>query len=114
MTLLNRSAIDAAQGHDATIDVDVPEWNGSVRLRRMTVDEIVALLLQGKHAENGNRSALLFHVVSCCAIDESGAQLWPTEADVRALPGKRSLDAIQRLFEAAMQLNQLTEDPEKN
>lgn len=114
MSVLSRAAIDAASNDVTTEDVEVPEWGGTVRVRRLTVDEIVGIMLRAANAENGNRSSLLFYVVSCAAVDESGEPLWPTEADVRALRGKRSLTVVQRLFEATMRLNNMTEDAEKN
>lgn len=118
--LLTRAQIDAAKDLP-TEDVEVPEWEGSVRLRVMTAGEQAAFF-RGLAKANGESDATFaVRLVAACAIDETGGLLWP-EGELTAL-GARNPVAIERLLEVAMRLNKMgrfekgklvPEDAEKN
>lgn len=103
MSILNRDAILAASDL-TTVDVDVPEWGGIVRLRVMTGaerDSFSSSLIgpDGQPDPEGYRVKL----IARCAIGEDGARLF-TDGEVALLQGK-SAAALDRLFDAAEKLN---------
>lgn len=111
MALLGRDSILGAQDLKH-VDVDVPEWGGTVRVRMMTGSERDAfeagtVIRQGKKVE-ANLVNIRARLVSLCAIDENGVRLF-SEADVEALAAKSGA-ALGRLFEACQKLNGLTEE----
>lgn len=102
--MLKREEILAA-ADVKSIDVEVPEWGGTVRVREMSgtqrdlyEQELVAR--QDKDKVMHNVRALL---VTYTAVDETGAALF-TPADVEEL-GKKSSTALDRVFQAACKLN---------
>lgn len=108
MKLLSAEQILEAQDLP-TVDIDVPEWGGTVRLQALTGVEREAFHLAARDQkllspDAPNVTALL---VSFSARDESGGRLF-TDAQVEAL-GKRSGVALTRLFEAAAKLSLLTD-----
>ena len=95
-----------------TVDVDVPEWGGTVRVRMMTgverdAFEAATITRHGKKIEQ-NLANIRARLVALCVVDEKGGRLF-SEADAEAL-GKKSAAALNRVFAAAQQLNALTEE----
>jgi hypothetical protein len=108
-----------------TITVDVPEWGGSVLLRSMTVghhDDLQIRLLRFSGAEaspeNGAATSLLYRhpellrevksrLLSYCLCDARGTLLLNDDAG-RAILEQRNPVVIDRLYEAASQLNRLS------
>jgi hypothetical protein len=84
-----------------TVDVEVPEWGGVVRLRSLTGEEISKII--DATSQRGADRAL--QIVALCAIDEKGATLFTSEqlADLQ----KKNLKVLLRLQTAAMRLNDL-------
>lgn len=80
----------------ATIEVDVPEWGGSVRLRKMTAADSIA------YGASPAGEALL-KLIELCAIDSEGNRLF-TGDDVERLK-TRAWDVCVRLHAAAAKLN---------
>ena len=112
MTLLSRDAILKSQDF-RTEDVSVPEWNGTVRIRTMTVaerDEFV------KRVNGGDAVSVGAWLVSLLAIDEKGNQLF-TEVDVDELR-KKNFRPVDTVGKAILRLNQVDEakidEAEKN
>ena len=111
MALLGRDQILAAQDLP-TVDVEVPEWGGTVRVRMMTGGERDAfeagtITRHGRKIEQ-NLVNIRARLVALCVVDEKGQRLF-SEADAAAL-GQKSAAALNRVFNAAQQLNALTEE----
>ena len=93
-----------------TQDIPVPEWNGgSVRISVMpgwARDEYESLIVaRGKKGLPPNIRA---KYLSYCLVDESNNLLF-TPQEVELL-GKKSSKALDRVFEAASNLNATTEE----
>ncbi len=106
MGALSRAAILAANDRPLT-PVDVPEWGGSVFVRVMSGaerDSYESGLVgaDGKSRDMRNLRARLVVRVAC---DEAGARLFADE-DADAL-GSKNADALDRIFTAAVRLNQI-------
>jgi hypothetical protein len=86
------------------VDVDVPEWGGVLRLRTITAKD-----RQKFHAGNQKGVMVDFQerFIVACAVDEKGDNLF-TEDDLKALSGKSS-NALNRVFEAAVELNGMSQ-----
>lgn len=88
-------------------DIDVPEWGGSVRVRTMTGGERDAFEAQIYDADsNGirlNRENFRAKLLSKVLVDGAGTRLF-SDKEILLLSGKSS-KAIQRLFDAAQELN---------
>lgn len=119
MTLLGREQILGAQDYKFE-DVACPEWGGEVRIRSMggkasDVFDMEVSRLRKSHGEDALISREL--VVSLCAIDDQGNLLFHNPMDVVEL-GKKSPEALQRCYDAALQLSGKTkkaqEEIEKN
>lgn len=98
-------------------EIEVPEWGGTVCVRMLTAkerDELEAFWL--KRRESGDYTNARAQIVALTVCDESGDRLF-AEADVDLLAGK-SAAAMQRVYDAAMELNGFTkkdvEDLAKN
>lgn len=109
--MLTKEAI--AQADDRpTVDLEVPEWGGAVRLKAMTGKERSAFL--SRHIKNpGKGQAFVIediqaHLAALSIVDESGARMF-SEAEVEVLAGKSGV-ALERVFKAASKLNALTEE----
>lgn len=90
-----------------TIEVEVPEWGGSVRIQTMTGEarqqfQEALNVPKGKLPKNMMEALLV-----ACLVDDTGGPLF-SAADVAELAKKSSL-AIQRVWESAAELNGLTD-----
>lgn len=116
-TILGRTAILAALDL-SSVDVDVPEWGGVIRVRMMTGterDQFNASL----GIENGGKPDLVNYrakVVATTAVDGDGNRLF--ELTDAPLISQRSTVALERVFAAAARLNAMlgdsVEDATKN
>ena len=97
-----------------TIDVEVPEWNGTVRVKVMSSLE----RQQFQAVVNKKKDETLFmeRLIIQCVVDAEGNRIFD-EIDLKQLGAKSSL-AMARVFEAAAELNGMTkasvEEIEKN
>lgn len=113
MSLLSRDAILAADDR-RTEDVEVPEWGGTVRVRALSGSErdayegsLVRVSGDGRKTLTlANARARLVYLSVC---DENRERLFTKEQDVNAL-GKKSAQALQRVWEVASRLSGLTEE----
>lgn len=108
MPLLTKAAILAAADFK-TIDCEVPEWGGTVRLRGMSGaerDAWEAEVMDAREAGKLNYTNFRARLVARCLIDEQGQRLF-TDSDIEAL-GRKSALALMRVFEAAQKLNGLS------
>lgn len=102
----------------APVEVDVPEWGGSVLVRGMTGKErdefeTAARLQQGRRGEMQPAGpAALVNVraklVARCVVDDDGNRLF-TAADVAAL-GDKNGAAVDRVFQVAARLSGMGEE----
>lgn len=112
MTLLTKDAILGADDRP-TVDVEVPEWGGTVRVRALSGAERDAyeVALAGVRPDGSRRINLVnvrARLIALTVVDEAGARMF-TDKDAEAL-GAKSATAMQRVFEAAQKLSGLTED----
>lgn len=112
MTLLSRDEILGASDR-ATVDVEVPEWAGTVRVRALSGAErdayesgIVQLSASG--AKSINLKNLRGRLISLSCVDDDGRRVFSDE-DAIAL-GDKSAAALERIFDVARKLSGLTED----
>lgn len=91
--------------------VEVPEWGGTVLVRALTAKERLDLTREMTGADGKiNRDATLdlqIRLPYLCMVDESGARLFESEADLIALQSK-SAAALERVFGVAQRLSALT------
>lgn len=120
MRILTRQDILSAQDIKSTT-VEVPEWGGAVIVRMMSGAErdqfeqsMIAIDASGKRTPN--LSNMRSKLVAMTAVDEDGHYLFGL--DELAQLSAKSGAAIERLFNAAQELNALTpasaEDAVKN
>jgi hypothetical protein len=103
---LSKAAILAANDKKM-VDMDVPEWNGSVKIRVMSGterDRFEAEFVGGNKSVDMVRAKL----VAKCLCDEEGNRLF-TEAEIPQL-GEKSAAVLDKLFTACMKLNRFTKD----
>ena len=108
--VLNKAAILAADDK-RMVDFEVPEWNGSVKLRVMTGterDRFEAEFVNGSKSVDMVRAKL----VAKCLCDEQGQRLF-TETEIPQL-GEKSAAVLDRLFGECMKLNRFTKDDVDN
>lgn len=108
---LSRDQILAVQDRKL-IEVEVPEWGGSVYLRTNSLREWEEAVQAGRINDekiDGVRFAAA--VLSASICDEKGTRIFSPD-DVSVLEGKSRV-VIQRLFEKAQQINGFGEKAEK-
>ena len=94
------------------VEVEVPEWGGTVKLQELNADAGIALQEEMKKiGDAGSQSGIRELALVLCAIDDEGAPLFKVE-DMDALK-KKSNRAINRLGEAAWDLVGLGEANEE-
>jgi hypothetical protein len=106
MSALSKAAILAAQDKKM-IDVEVPEWNGSVKIRVMTGterDRFESEFVSGNKSVDMVRAKL----VAKCLCDDEGNRLF-AEADIPQL-GEKSAAVLDKLFTICMKHNRFTKD----
>jgi hypothetical protein len=106
MASLTKAAILAAKDQKM-IEVDVPEWGGSVSVRVMTGterDRFEAEFVGGNKSVDMVRAKL----VAKCLCDDEGNRLF-TEQEIPAL-GEKSAAVLDKLFTVCMKHNRFTKD----
>ena len=86
------------------VEVEVPEWGGSVKLRVMRGVERDAFEVRMVSEDRVNVRARL---AALSIVDDAGARLFE-DGDIEAL-GQKNAKALNRVFERAMALNGFTE-----
>jgi len=103
------SAQDIFSADDiTTIDVFVPEWDGYVRLRKLSAAVALKMASEDVKLTPGEHDVLL---IMQSAINEDGSPLFPNKESFETLKEK-SLTAIRRLQRAVLDLNRVS-DPGK-
>lgn len=87
--------------------VEVPEWNGCVYVRRLTVNERLGFAEQMSNVPAGKipKGAMEEMVATVC-VDENGQQIFTPDDHDRLC--QKTSSAIERIFNAAAELNGLT------
>jgi hypothetical protein len=102
---LNRDSILTAPVKLKRVEVQVPEWGGSVYVRELLADERDILELEWERTKRKNFRA---RMVLACACDENGVDLFKME-DLLAVSKKEST-AVGRICEEAFRLNRFTKE----
>ena len=89
-----------------TVDVDVPEWGGTVRVRTMTGKDRQEFFRVSTD-KDGKPKNFMEALVAATIVNEKNEPLF-TSADIEVL-GKKSSIALQRVWEKAADLNGLTQ-----
>jgi len=108
MALLTKEQILTADDLKS-VDVEVPEWGGSVRVRALTGadrDSIQSLFINPdgtKKDISQVMNVMKLHAIGKSMVDESGARLF-TDDEIAAL-AKKSGAALDRVFAATEKLS---------
>lgn len=86
-----------------TIEVEVPEWGGFVRLRTLTAAEREAWEQGGKDDFESHQFYAKF--VALCMVDEAGKRIVPD--DQIEFFSRKASGPMKRVFDAAQELNGL-------
>lgn len=115
MAVLTRDQILAASGKRTYKYVEVPEWDGSVRIRSLTGKERDKFERDaaGDAGRGGKKKStvenLRAKLVALCAVDEDGRVLFASSYEVDQL-GELPVAGLQRVFNACMALNGISDD----
>jgi hypothetical protein len=111
MAILTRDQILKADDR-RTVEVEVPEWGGSVLIRSLTGaerDKFEASTMQNKGGKQvQNYANFRARLVSLCIVNEQGELLF-NSADIKLL-GDKSVAALQRVFNKCNELNGLSDE----
>lgn len=111
MALLSREQILNADDRK-TVEVEVPEWGGSVLVRSLSGaerDDFEASTVKMKGGkQQQNIANFRARLVSLCIVNEAGERMF-APVDVKAL-GNKSVAALQRVFNKCNELNGLSEE----
>lgn len=88
------------------VDVEVPEWNGTVRLMELTGDDADRFSTYAQK-NNGDVTGIRAFLVGLCLVREDGKRMFSDDAVERKL-GKKSGAVLGRLFQKAAELNGLS------
>lgn len=108
---LSREAIFAAKDLE-TVEVEVPEWDGTVIVRGLTGrerDEFEASMMEQRGKKMvPNVANVRAKLVVKCVVDETGKRLF-TDQDANEM-GEHSAAAVNRIYEAASKLSGLSDE----
>lgn len=112
MAFLTKEAILTADDLE-TKEVEVKEWGGSVLVKTMTGKERDdwenSVNGNGSKTKKENFANFRARFVAHCVVDEAGNRLFGSPSDVEAL-GRKSVKALTRVFNAAQELNAMTDE----
>ncbi len=92
-----------------TETVVMPEWSGSVVVRRLTATEYLALVQRIK----ADSDRAVFHWICAATFDESGSRVF-TDDDAVTIEKREDFVVVERLIEAILRLNPQKEAAAKN
>ena len=90
------------------MDVEVPEWGGTVRVRVATARERAKFQQMIGNAKGNLPDNFMEKFVATCTVDEKGKPLFPGPDDIKCLSEKSAV-ALTKVFNAAAELNGMTE-----
>ena len=98
------------------VDVEVPEWGGSVRVRTMTGQERDAFEAEVFEVSEdkivAKRENYMARLLVRCLVNENGGRLF-TDKEIKALGGK-SAKAMRQLFNVAQDLNGMSREAQED
>lgn len=93
------------------MDLEVPEWGGTVRLKSLTGNQRDqyenSIVSQRGKTTQVNLQGIRARLCSLCIVDETGKRLF-TDAQVQRL-GQKSAKGLDRVFEVCQSMNGLTD-----
>lgn len=95
------------------VEVQVPEWKGSVYLRVLSADVGLALNEKMAALTDGHKTDALFLLLGACLVTPDGRPLFATEAQTERLR-TRSQKVLLRLQKHALALQGWDVEPAKN
>jgi hypothetical protein len=103
MALLGRDAMTNVEL--PTVDVDVPEMGGTIRVRALNAGDMMAhyAAIDGKQDKLECRAEILARVVVLSVIDEDGERIFAADEWPTVIAWGNA--ALQRVAQAAMKLN---------
>lgn len=103
MAILKRDQIIGAEDRKY-VEVDVPEWNGSVRIRSLDAEQLLAQESVIDKRNKGDKKANpITNLLSMSIVDENGNPLF-TEKDMHELARKSHI-VLKRIMDAVNKLN---------
>ena len=107
MGILTREQIEAIDDMTTkTVEVEVPEWGGSVRLRPMTVTELDEYSNAIVRAKLTGLADFRSRLVAYCMCDAHGVRLFD-EKHIQGL-AKHNAVVVNRLYEECDKLNDIS------
>ena len=115
MALLNFEQIIAADDIK-TVDVEVPEWGGSIRLRSLTGKERDQFEADSVELDKKTGQPIPLppknfraKLIALCAIKEDGTKLFTSKMSVEAL-GNKASSVLTKLAHECQKLNGMAEE----
>ena len=105
MAFLSAEEINDAEDRNH-VDVEVPEWRGTVRLMELTGDDADRFSTFSVRNQ-GDTTGIRAYLVGLCLVREDGKRMFTDDAIERKL-GKKSGAVLGRLFQEAAELNGLS------
>jgi hypothetical protein len=96
------------------VDVEVPEWKGTVRLQTMSADD--AIKFTDLMSAPDKRKSAMVRIVALCAVNEAGERLFPDGPEQQGKMErlrKKNVKAFMRLQIEALRLNGFADDAKK-
>lgn len=107
MGILTKEQIEAIDDMTSkTVEVEVPEWGGSVRLRPLTVTELDEYSNAIVRAKQNGLANFRSRLVAYCMCDKNGVRLFD-EQHIEGI-AKRNAVIVNRLYEACDRLNDIS------
>lgn len=103
--MLNRDSILKAKDLK-TVELEVKEWDGTIKLQTMT-GHARQEYYRTTAGKDGTPKNVMEALIVACAVDDKGTPLF-SQGDIHELSQKSAI-AISRVFEAAAELNGLTQ-----
>lgn len=92
------------------MEIDVPEWGGTVRIKGLTAAERDRFEQSCQTKSGGvDLTNVRAKLAALCIVDRNGNRLFPSQSDVIAL-GKKSGKAIDRIYTEVQKLNRMTDE----
>ena len=96
-------------GSSKTVEVDVPEWGGTVLVRELTAGEVdemgFSMATPDGSLDATKAKSFRIKAAAWCIVDEDGKSVF-TEKDIREL-GQKSHSAIERITNAIMEISNI-------
>jgi len=90
------------------IEVDIPEWGGTIRFKALSADEAITFT---EGVKGAFKNSAFVRIVALCAVDADGKRLF-TDNQMGALRQK-SVKVFKRLQDVLLKLNGFTDDEEQ-